>query len=101
MESTMTRSRKILAGWLATGLVGMVLFVSTVPAFWMIAGLLFLAWGVSVAGNFRGIADAFPRRFGIGPFWQDTSPGMLRLTFAFFALWGAAIFAVGVHRAFF
>jgi hypothetical protein len=96
----MTRSRKVLGAWLATGLVVMILFVSTIPELWMVAGLLFFLWGISVASNVRGLADAFPRRFGIGPLWQETSPGMLRLTFAFFAAWGAAIFATGAYRAF-
>jgi hypothetical protein len=31
------------------------------------------------------LADALPSRLGVGPVWQETSPAMIRLTFAFFA----------------
>ena len=58
-----------------------------------------LGWGLAVALNYCGAADAMPTRVGMGPIWQQTSRGMIRLIFAFFALWGLAILVAGVVRA--
>jgi len=88
----------VFGGWLLTGAVVMLLFFSNAPALWMLAGFLLFIWGILVAVNFRGLADAFPRRLGIGPFWQETSRANLRAIFAFFALWGAAMFVTAAYR---
>jgi hypothetical protein len=89
---------RIFLGWLVTGLIVFGCFVSGVGLLWVVGGVLIATWGVAVAWNYRGMADAMPTRTGFGPFWQETSRGMIRLTFAFFTLWGVGLAVVGIVR---
>jgi hypothetical protein len=57
-----------------------------------------LARGLVVSTSYRGAADAMPTGTGIGPFWTESSRGMIRFTFAFFALWGLAVFIAGIVK---
>ena len=66
----------------------------------MIAGGILFAWGLAVATNYRRLAAAMPTEGGFGPFRQTTSPAMIRLIFAFFALWGAGVFGAGAVAAY-
>jgi hypothetical protein len=93
------RNRRIFVAWLLTGVLVLGLLASGVGAFWMIAGLLMLGWGLVVSTNYRGAAAAMPTRAGIGPFWQETSRGMIRLIFGFFALFGLGLLIAGVARS--
>ena len=54
---------------------------------------------MDVSLNYRRAAERLPQRMGIGPFWQETSVAWIRLTFAFFALWGGGVFALGLAHA--
>jgi hypothetical protein len=67
---------RVWLAWLATSIVGFALWISEIPVLWMLDGLILFGWGLAVATNYRGVAQAFPRRTGIGPFWQETSPAM-------------------------
>lgn len=67
---------------------------------WMITGAIPFLWGVVVATNYRGAADAMPTEHGFGPFRQTTSTAMIRLIFGFFILWGAGVFGAGVADLF-
>jgi hypothetical protein len=75
----------------------MVGWVTQRPLGEILAGLVLVAWGAAISLNVRGAAETFPRRMGIGPFWQETSRAQLRLTFGFFGLIGLLILASGVH----
>ena len=90
--------RLMFVSWLVTGLIVLVLVASGSGVAWVVAGVLLCGWGSAVATNYRGMADALPTRFGVGPLWQETSPGMIRLTFAFFALIGVLFLIAGVGR---
>src|SRR5690242_6522081 len=92
------RSRLVVAAWIVSGLVVFVLFVWGSGLGLMLAGLIFFVWGVVMALNYKGLADAMPRRWRLGPFWQETSPAMTRLIFGFFAFWGATVFVAGLSR---
>ncbi len=98
----MPRINRVFAAWLVTGGLAMAAWVvgieADLPALWIVTGLVLLAWGVAVASNYRGTADAMPRRYGIGPFRSEVSPALIRLIFGFFALWGAAVLATAVYR---
>ena len=100
IAARMTTSRKVMLAWLLSGGAAMVAFAAGEdrPVLWMLAGAIVAAWGVAVAANIRGLADAFPRRFGGRGIWQETSPGMIRLIFGFFVVWGAMVFAIGTSR---
>jgi hypothetical protein len=91
--------RRVFISWLFTGIVIFLLFLTGSGLAWLVVGLLLLGWGLAVASNYRGIADAMPTRHGIGPFWQQTSPAMLRLMFAFFAVMGVLFLIEGIARA--
>jgi hypothetical protein len=97
MSGVVPRNR-IFLSWLLTGLIVFGCFVSGVGLLWVAAGLLIAAWGVAVAANYRGTADAMPTRTGFGPFWQETSRGMIRFIFSFFALWGVGLAVAGIIK---
>jgi hypothetical protein len=96
-----TRGRRLMAGWLLTDLFifGLMLRWSDQDVVWGIAGALFLAWGLAVATNFRGIADDFPRRWVVGPWRNDRSRATVRRGFAFFAVWGLVVLTGMIVRA--
>jgi hypothetical protein len=89
----------IYRAWIASGLVAFACFVasSTVGrGLLVVTGLIILGWGLALATNWRGAADRMPKSSGIGRFQVTQSQAMVRLTFAFFALWGAGVFVAGV-----
>ena len=94
----MPKKRGVFIGWLVSGAVVFVCFASGLGPLWIVAGLLITAWGVAVATNYRGAADAMPSRTGFGPFWQETSRGMIRFIFTFFALWGIGLAVAGIFK---
>jgi hypothetical protein len=63
-----------------------------------LGGLVLTSFTLALAANFRGLADTFPTRTGFGPVWQERSPAMIRATFGFFAVGGAAVCITGVVR---
>ncbi len=63
-----------------------------------IGGIAVASFAMPVATNFHGFADVMPRRSGLGPFWHEQSPAMIRLTFGLFALMGILVFGVSVFR---
>jgi hypothetical protein len=89
----------VFIAWLLTGLAVIVLVMTGAGTARVVAGVLLIAWGSAVATNYRGVADAMPTRMGVGPLWQDTSPAMIRLVFAFFALVGILFLISGVSSA--
>ena len=101
----MSRSNLVVRAWWATGAVAFVTFAlgSRWPDLLVVPGLLIGTWGFAVALNWRGLADALPRqrqrRFGPFTSKQEVSPAMIRLTFAFFALWGVGLTAHTVYGA--
>ncbi len=95
----MNRGRWVFRAWLASGAAAFACFASDIAELWLITGLVTVGWGLAVASNYRGAADAMPKRASIGPLWQETSRGMLRLVFAGFGLWGLGIFVWGTVRA--
>ena len=92
------RRRWIVTAWFATGAIVFVTIASDSAILHAFAGLLLVAWGLVMTTNYRGAADAFPTRFGIGPIWQETSRGMLRVSFGFFGLCGLLLLYSGVAK---
>jgi hypothetical protein len=90
---------RLLIGWLATWVVVLPMFVSGVGFFWMIAGGVVMGWGVAIATNYRGAADAMPKGFRLGPLEQHVSRGAMRRMFGFFGLWGALLLVAGITRS--
>ena len=94
-------SRNVFIGWLACGGVAITTWFASAGmesrALWMVTGGIFFLWGVAVVTNYRGIADGMPTKWGVGPFWQETSTAFIRLIFAFFLVWGAVVFAIGAY----
>ena len=97
----MHRANHVYRLWLASGGVAMVLWIvavsQEVPLLMVLTGLIFLAWGATVAANVRGAADAMPTRSRLGPFRSEVSPQLLRLIFGGFALWGMIVIGLGIH----
>jgi len=89
--------RWVFISWLASGFVIFVLFMTGSGIALTIAGLLLIGWGSAIATNYRGLANNMPTRVGVGPLWQETSPGMIRLTFAFFAVIGVLFVIAGAR----
>jgi hypothetical protein len=72
---------RALGLWLLTGLFAFAALASGNRPLIAVAGALIAVWGAGVAANYRSAADRIAsRRLGIGPFWQQQSPAMVRLT---------------------
>jgi hypothetical protein len=94
----MSKGRKVLGAWLVTGGLAIVALPTLGAVGAVVGGLILFAWGGAITTNYRGVAEAMPRRWGIGPIWQETSRGQVRLTFAFFGVIGLVLLASGLHR---
>jgi len=72
--------------------LAVLLFISVVTGSHILGGLtglLLAVIGSIVVFNLGGVADRQADvPVGIGPFWQKTSPALVRLTFAVFAVVG-------------
>ncbi|MGZ3356353.1 MAG: hypothetical protein ACXVRK_03385 [Gaiellaceae bacterium] len=95
----MVTGYRLFLYWMVSGLIALGFWAASSgrpSGLWIVTGLIFLGWGVPVATNWRGAADAMPKTTGFGPFRTTTSPAMLRLIFSGFALSGTVILIAGV-----
>jgi hypothetical protein len=93
-----TLQRKIGGVWLLVFAAFAAGFVIGRPWSMAIGGLAVTTFALAIVANVGGLADAMPRRTGVGPFWREQSPATTRLTFGLFAFIGALVFVTGLVR---
>jgi hypothetical protein len=103
LTTAATSRRWLFRASLASGAVAFAAFAvggqERRPLLLTLAGAIVGGWGLAIAANYRGIADALPRREGTGPFRLEYSRAMIRLVFGGFAVWGASLVAVSLYHA--
>ena len=72
-----------ISGGIAVGFWFLAALMDTL-ALALVPGLILIGWGLAMATNWRGVADAMPTTSSIGPFSQndgpDASPPIIRRT---------------------
>jgi hypothetical protein len=87
----------VFLAWIATGAAIVLCVGSGAVILNAAAGLLLIGWGIVVATNYHGAADAM--KAGIPRLWRDTTRRSIRLGFAWFAFCGLLLFIAMVARA--
>jgi hypothetical protein len=91
---------RIYRAWNISCLVGFVFFaagaVSGRLGLWVVTGSVLLGWGLAVATNWRGAADAWPKTRGRGSFTTTVSTPVVQLLQGCFALFGAGLLIAGI-----
>lgn len=83
--------------WLLPPVI-VVLFVVHTTTTLVLAGLVALASGTTVALNYRGTADRMPPRLGFSAVWRDGSRASTRKSFAAVAIWGFILIVFALAR---
>jgi hypothetical protein len=93
----MKRERLVFLAWILTGaaIIGLLNFDSGIQR--AAAGLLLIGWGLVIATNFHGAADAM--HAGMPRLWRGTTRRSIRLGFAWFGFCGLVLFIAIVAQA--